>query len=249
MVFVYIKIYIAAKTRMRKKCLPTSEDEQLMKGKPKRVLLDVGPGCTAKENVIRRASAVGGNNDKDTSPSNIDGITVWREPLAANSKENLVDDSTSYSKPLRHCTKLKPTDIFKKLKLGRSLSKDDREVIDTGVRIKIVSLQAAEENVAVSIEREKKRLARQKERRATLILGLIMGSFIACWLPFFMIYLIGPVCPICDDGCAECVCCVPASLFSIAFWLGYSNSALNPVIYTVFNKDFRKAFKKILFKF
>merc|ERR1740131_624934 len=48
MVFVYIKIYIAAKTRMRKKCRPTKEDEQLMKGKPKRVLLDVGPGCTAQ---------------------------------------------------------------------------------------------------------------------------------------------------------------------------------------------------------
>ena len=36
--------------------------------------------------------------------------------------------------------------------------------------------------------------------------------------------------------------------FSFAFWLGYSNSALNPVIYTVFNKDFRRAFKRILFK-
>ena len=31
-------------------------------------------------------------------------------------------------------------------------------------------------------EKERKRIARKKERRATLILGLIMGSFIACWL-------------------------------------------------------------------
>lgn len=36
-------------------------------------------------------------------------------------------------------------------------------------------------------EREKKRIARKKEKRATLILGLIMGSFIACWLPFFFL--------------------------------------------------------------
>jgi hypothetical protein len=28
-------------------------------------------------------------------------------------------------------------------------------------------------------------------------LGLIMGSFIACWLPFFILYSIGPICPVC----------------------------------------------------
>ncbi|KAK9746993.1 7 transmembrane receptor (rhodopsin family) [Popillia japonica] len=39
-------------------------------------------------------------------------------------------------------------------------------------------------------EREKKRIARKKEKRATLILGLIMGSFIACWLPFFFMYIL-----------------------------------------------------------
>jgi len=81
--------------------------------------------------------------------------------------------------------------------------------------------------------RERKRVARKKERRATLILGLIMGSFIACWFPFFFLYSIREV-----EGAG----------FSFAFWLGYSNSALNPVIYTVFNKDFRRAFKRILFK-
>ncbi len=97
------------------------------------------------------------------------------------------------------------------------------------------------------IEKEKKRVARKKERRATLILGLIMGSFIACWFPFFFLYSISPVCPICEES-PESACCVHGWGFSFAFWLGYSNSALNPVIYTIFNKDFRRAFKRILFK-
>lgn len=96
-------------------------------------------------------------------------------------------------------------------------------------------------------EKEKKRIARKKERRATLILGLIMGSFIACWFPFFFLYSISPVCPICELS-PESACCVRGWGFTFAFWLGYSNSALNPVIYTVFNKDFRRAFKRILFK-
>ena len=56
-------------------------------------------------------------------------------------------------------------------------------------------------------EKERKRIARKKERRATLILGLIMGSFIACWLPFFFLYSIGPICPICEDNSTG-GCCI-----------------------------------------
>lgn len=37
-------------------------------------------------------------------------------------------------------------------------------------------------------ERCKRKLARARERRATLILGIVMASFIGCWLPFFSIY-------------------------------------------------------------
>ncbi|KAM8704866.1 hypothetical protein ACLKA7_009342 [Drosophila subpalustris] len=89
-------------------------------------------------------------------------------------------------------------------------------------------------------EKEKRRIARKKEKRATLILGLIMGSFIACWLPFFFLYILVPAC--------STHCNIPESAFAIAFWLGYMNSALNPAIYTIFNKDFRRAFRRILFK-
>jgi hypothetical protein len=34
---------------------------------------------------------------------------------------------------------------------------------------------------------------------------------------------------------------------SLCVWLGYINSFLNPIIYTIFNLEFRKAFAKILF--
>ena len=35
------------------------------------------------------------------------------------------------------------------------------------------------------------------------------------------------------------------NMFLITTWLGYVNSILNPIIYTIFNLEFRKAFKKI----
>nr|CAH7762062.1 unnamed protein product [Callosobruchus chinensis] len=35
-------------------------------------------------------------------------------------------------------------------------------------------------------------------------------------------------------------------MVSICLWLGYFNSTLNPIIYTIFSPEFRHAFKKIL---
>ncbi|XP_019616987.1 PREDICTED: probable G-protein coupled receptor No18 [Branchiostoma belcheri] len=77
----------------------------------------------------------------------------------------------------------------------------------------------------------------RKERRVTRIIGMVMTAFVVCWFPFFVCY---PVMVLCKD------CHFPEWAFDIVFWLGYCNSGLNPVIYTVFNEDFRKAFKKIL---
>ncbi|PRD18377.1 UNVERIFIED_CONTAM: 5-hydroxytryptamine receptor 2A [Trichonephila clavipes] len=44
--------------------------------------------------------------------------------------------------------------------------------------------------------------------------------------------------------CSECEPNFP--IFSIFLWLGYANSTLNPIIYTIFSPDFRSAFKKLL---
>ncbi|KAG1686825.1 Tyramine/octopamine receptor [Nymphon striatum] len=93
-------------------------------------------------------------------------------------------------------------------------------------------------HTAADSERLKRRVARAKERRATFILGLIMIAFILSWMPFFITYVVQAL-----IGKAP-----PNWLFAFVFWLGYCNSALNPIIYTIFNRDFRKAFRKILFK-
>lgn len=91
-----------------------------------------------------------------------------------------------------------------------------------------------------SVDRFKRRLAQRRERRATLVLGIIMGTFLACWYPFFQLYVISALCGM--------SCNIPNLLFDIIFWIGYCNSALNPIIYTVFNRDFRSAFAKIISK-
>jgi len=83
----------------------------------------------------------------------------------------------------------------------------------------------------------KQRISLSKERRAARTLGIIMGVFVVCWLPFFLMYVIVPFCV---------SCCPSDKLKNFITWLGYTNSALNPIIYTIFNMDFRRAFKKLL---
>ncbi|XP_061586046.1 alpha-2B adrenergic receptor [Cololabis saira] len=77
-----------------------------------------------------------------------------------------------------------------------------------------------------------------REKRFTFVLAVVIGVFVVCWFPFFFSYSLQAVCPE--------TCVIPDPLFKFFFWIGYCNSCLNPVIYTIFNKDFRKAFKKIL---
>lgn len=76
------------------------------------------------------------------------------------------------------------------------------------------------------------------ETKAAKTLAIIVGGFILCWLPFFTMYMIR----------AFCQLCIEPLLFSILFWLGYCNSAINPLIYALFSNEFRMAFKKILYK-
>nr|CAH7727579.1 unnamed protein product [Callosobruchus chinensis] len=79
----------------------------------------------------------------------------------------------------------------------------------------------------------------KREHKAARTLGIIMGTFIVCWLPFFLWYDTVYLCDVCRDNC-------PPEVVAVVFWIGYFNSTLNPIIYAYFNRDFREAFKNTL---
>ncbi|KAF2368411.1 G protein-coupled receptor rhodopsin-like [Trinorchestia longiramus] len=87
--------------------------------------------------------------------------------------------------------------------------------------------------------RERNLIKLKREHKAARTLGIIMGAFITCWMPFFLWYVITTLCG--KDSCP-----VPGIVVSILFWIGYFNSMLNPAIYAYFNRDFREAFKRTL---
>lgn len=112
----------------------------------------------------------------------------------------------------------------------------DIEVIETVVKVP-KRTKPNQQNTVYQFIEEKQRISLTRERRAARTLGIIMGVFVVCWLPFFVLYLVIPFCA---------SCCLSNKFINFVTWLGYINSALNPLIYTIFNMDFRRAFKKLL---
>nr|XP_060621919.1 histamine H1 receptor [Anolis sagrei ordinatus] len=74
-----------------------------------------------------------------------------------------------------------------------------------------------------------------RERKAAKQLGAIMVTFMLCWFPYFVLFLV----------MAYCGNCYNRTVHMFTIWLGYLNSTLNPIIYPLCNENFKKAFKKI----
>lgn len=77
------------------------------------------------------------------------------------------------------------------------------------------------------------------EQKATKVLGVVFFTFVILWAPFFVLNLLPTVCGNCEENIDNWV-------FQFVTWLGYASSMVNPIFYTIFNKVFRQAFKKVL---
>ncbi|XP_013787211.1 probable G-protein coupled receptor No18 [Limulus polyphemus] len=98
-----------------------------------------------------------------------------------------------------------------------------------------VSLQTEDQHVKRSLRRRSRQLI--TDTKAIRTLGIIMGVFCVCWLPFFLMYVILAYCKQCD---------LSYEWRSALTWLGYLNSSFNPCIYVFLNKEFKEAFIRVL---
>ncbi|XP_009978652.1 PREDICTED: histamine H2 receptor [Tauraco erythrolophus] len=76
-----------------------------------------------------------------------------------------------------------------------------------------------------------------KEHKATVTLAVVLGAFVMCWFPYFTVFTYRGM-----WGDSR----VKGTLMSVVLWLGYANSALNPILYGTLNRDFRVAYQHLL---
>ncbi|XP_038867863.1 histamine H2 receptor-like [Salvelinus namaycush] len=74
-----------------------------------------------------------------------------------------------------------------------------------------------------------------REHKATVTLAAVIGAFMVCWFPYFTLFTIMGL----------RMQNYPAA-YPVVLWLGYINSALNPLLYAALNRDFRSAYARLL---
>uniref|UniRef100_A0A672ID96 Histamine H2 receptor n=1 Tax=Salarias fasciatus TaxID=181472 RepID=A0A672ID96_SALFA len=77
-----------------------------------------------------------------------------------------------------------------------------------------------------------------REHKATVTLAAVIGAFVVCWLPYFILFTV--------LGLKEHPDPSTEPEFTIVLWLGYANSAINPILYGALNRDFRSAYTQLL---
>ncbi|CAG9540699.1 unnamed protein product [Cercopithifilaria johnstoni] len=84
----------------------------------------------------------------------------------------------------------------------------------------------------------REKIVYMKERKALKTISILFFAFSICWFPFFVIYLVEVTVSSSNE--------IIYATKEVFLWLGYSNSVLNPIIYTMYNHDFRRCFRDLM---
>ncbi|CAB1344489.1 unnamed protein product, partial [Coregonus sp. 'balchen'] len=105
---------------------------------------------------------------------------------------------------------------------------------------RIVRTNTQRQRLGVAKGSLRKGLARKSQKYMALLktVTIVLGVFIACWLPLFLLLGLDSFCP-----ARHCRLLLKADYF---LGVAMVNSLLNPVIYTLTSKDMRRAILKLL---
>uniref|UniRef100_A0A8C5QJ80 Somatostatin receptor 1 n=1 Tax=Leptobrachium leishanense TaxID=445787 RepID=A0A8C5QJ80_9ANUR len=76
---------------------------------------------------------------------------------------------------------------------------------------------------------------RRSERKLTLMVTVVVTVFVVCWMPFYVVQLVGVFASRGDTTISQ---------LSVA--LGYANSCANPFLYGFLSDNFKRSFQKVL---
>ncbi|XP_059394991.1 alpha-1A adrenergic receptor-like [Carassius carassius] len=179
----------------------------------------------------------------------------WREPMPEDESVCRVNEEPGYAIFSAACSFYMPLAVILAMysrvyvvarQKTRSMSKGRQTngLTEHGVTLRIHcrnAQQAAGKEAAARLKNSHFAFMRllkfSQEKKAAKTLGIVVGCFVLCWLPFFLVLPISSIFPSHRP---------PDTVFKITFWLGYFNSCLNPIIYPCFSQEFKKAFQNVL---
>ncbi|KAM3726934.1 Tyramine receptor [Dirofilaria immitis] len=154
-------------------------------------------------------------------------VGTARTVITTNNTTVVSENNIKKGKKLTKCRHCGKTEIRK-----MHLIQSPNTVSDTKVTYEKRRHQSKRQKIAS--QNKPKIISTAKERRGVKVFGIILGCFAICWTPFFIMYVVVQFCSSCK---------VDPHIWMFITWLGYSNSAMNPIIYTVFNHDYQNALK------
>ncbi|XP_066291030.1 alpha-2C adrenergic receptor-like [Branchiostoma lanceolatum] len=229
MLVVYTRIFIAARSsiwNLRKRSgntMPTTNVQHQEVPEP---------AADGKDVQTRRNEGKGKEPLKATNQETTPAVLLYPESLTAVYSKHTLNSG----KPTDETVPKGLHDPSKATKPSRPADRH-RGAPSTGIDTVRSHLPKIDPIVRDVRERRWK-MMQAKERRLTVVICIVTGAFVICWSPFFVAYVVRTV--------QETL--VSSTLFRGFVWLGYCNSALNPIIYTLLNTDFRQAFQQVLIR-
>jgi len=231
--YAYYRIYAAAAAQIRSLERGTKVLDTHVKGSGSRAVLG-GETVTLR---IHRGGALARSGAGSTT-------AVWYRHAADAEECTSTDRSSSRLSPINR--QLHPAEEARNSPRTVNTGDDDDDE-DDGSSTSAGGGEFARRWRTALVSRRPNRAGRRRrlgrvarERKAAKTLGIVMGVFCACWVPFFVTNLLYGICR--HVGCVQHA----DILFRVFTWLGYINSGMNPVIYACSLRDFRRAFARIV---
>ncbi|CAF0768237.1 unnamed protein product [Didymodactylos carnosus] len=175
----------------------------------------------------QESQACNSNSSNDLTILDENGCVPCQQHASSQTHFSALPNKNRSNNSSNNATRITKDTINNKPPLASRFSKDSKKTLFKGKSL-------------AALMHERQKISLTRERRLSRTLGVIISVFLLCWLPFFVVYIM--------SAFVDVTKYADEFVFLLILWLGYLNSAVNPLIYTIFNSEFRTAFKRLLFR-